>query len=123
MGNVQYADTQGVRCMATATMTVPIEETVDGVQRVIGTRVTLDTIVTAFQVGATAEEIALRYPSLKLADIYAVFSYYLQHQADVDAYLQQRQHQAAVVRAENEVRFKPEGIRARLLTRRAAQKQ
>jgi uncharacterized protein (DUF433 family) len=104
-------------------MTVPIEETVDGVQRVIGTRVTLDTIVTAFQVGATAEEIALRYPSLKLADIYAVFSYYLQHQADVDAYLQQRQHQAAVVRAENEVRFKPEGIRARLLTRRAAQKQ
>lgn len=34
--------------MATAMMTVPIEETADGVRRVIGTRVTLDTIVTAF---------------------------------------------------------------------------
>lgn len=107
--------------MATATMTVPIEETVDGVQRVIGTRVTLDTIVTAFLMGATAEQIALRYSSLlKLADIYAVFSYYLQHQADVDAYLQQRQQQAEAVRAENEARFKPDGIRARLLARRAA---
>jgi len=107
--------------MATATMTVPIEETVDGVQRIIGTRVTLDTVVTAFLMGATAEEIALRYSSLKLADIYAIFSYYLQHQADVEAYLQQRQHQAAVVRAENEARFKIDGIRDRLLARHAAQ--
>lgn len=107
--------------MATATVTVPIEETVDGVRRVVGTRVTLDTIVTAFLLGATAEEIVLRYPSLRLADIYAVLSYYLQHQADVEVYLQRRQREAEVVRSENEARFKPEGIRARLLARRAAQ--
>lgn len=107
--------------MASATMLIPIEQTADGIRRVGGTRVTLDTIVIAFLMGVTAEEIVLRYPSLKLADVYAVFSYYLQHQADVDAYLQQRQQQAAVVRAENEARFKPEGLRARLLARRTAQ--
>lgn len=106
--------------MATATMTVPIESTVDGVLCVSGTRVTLDTVVTAFLYGAAAEEIVLRYPSLKLADVYAVLGYYLQHQAEVDAYLQQRQQQAEVVRAQNEVRFPSDGIRARLLARRAS---
>ena len=48
--------------MFTETMPVPIERNTDGVLRVGGTRVTLDTLVTAFLAGATAEEIALRYP-------------------------------------------------------------
>lgn len=104
--------------MTTATMTVPIECTVDGVLRVEGTRIPIDTIIRAFQQGATAEEMALRYPTLKLADIYAVLSYYLQSQAEMDAYLQQRQEDAARVRQENEARFPPDGIRERLLARR-----
>jgi uncharacterized protein (DUF433 family) len=105
--------------MSTATMTVPIEKNADGVLRVGGTRVTLDTIVTAFLSRATAEEIGLRYPSLNLADIYAAIGYYLQHQTEVEAYLQQRQQQAAAVREQNEQRFPPDGIRNRLLARRA----
>jgi hypothetical protein len=36
---------------------VPIHTDADGVVRVAGTRVTLDTIVVAFEAGATAEEI------------------------------------------------------------------
>jgi uncharacterized protein (DUF433 family) len=106
--------------MATATMTVPIESTTDGVLRITGTRVTIDTVVTAFLHGAAAEEIVLRYPTLKLADVYAVLTYYLQHQDEVDAYLYRRQQQAAAVRAQNETRFPPDGIRARLLARRAS---
>lgn len=104
--------------MASATMTVPIESTAEGVLRVSGTRVTLDTVVTAFLYGAAAEEIVLRYPSLKLADVYAVLGYYLQHQDEVDAYLQQRQQRVETVRTQNELRFPPDGIRARLLARR-----
>ncbi len=107
----------------TTTMTVPIERNADGVLRVGGTRVPLDTVVTAFQMGATAEEIARRYPSLKLGDVYAVISYYLQHQTEVEAYLQQRQQQAAAVREEVEKRFPPEGIRSRLLARRGLAKE
>jgi hypothetical protein len=37
---------------------VPLHTDADGVVRVAGTRVTLDTVVGAFEAGATAEEIA-----------------------------------------------------------------
>jgi Protein of unknown function (DUF433) len=40
---------------------IPLETDSDGVIRVSQTRVTLDTIVTAFKEGATAEEIAQQY--------------------------------------------------------------
>ena len=49
----------------------PLEFTTDGVIRIGKTRVTLDTVIAVFKQGTTAEEIAYRYPSLKLADIYA----------------------------------------------------
>jgi uncharacterized protein (DUF433 family) len=42
--------------------------TVDGVVRVGGTHMTLDTVVAVFEEGATAEEIVKQYPSLRLAD-------------------------------------------------------
>jgi uncharacterized protein (DUF433 family) len=97
---------------------VPIETDADGVICVAGTRVTLDTIVTAFDAGATAEEIAQQYPSVALADIYSVIAYYLRHQSEVRAYLAQRRQQAAHVREEGERRFDPTGVRDRLLARR-----
>jgi Protein of unknown function (DUF433) len=82
-----------------------------------GTRVTLDTLVAAFDTGATAEEIVQRYPSVALADVYSVIAYYLRHQAEVRSYLAQRQDDAALVRAENERRFDPCGVRDRLIAR------
>ena len=57
--------------------------------RVGGTRVRLDTIIHAFNEGATAEEILQQYPALALSDIYATISCYLQHRTSVDAYLQE----------------------------------
>ncbi len=89
----------------------------DGVVRVGGTRVTLDTVVAAFHDGATAEEIVQQYPSLHLADVYAVIGYYLRHQREIEAYLQERQQYAETVRRENEARFDPHGVRDRLLAR------
>ena len=50
---------------------VPIHTGADGVVRVAGTRVTLDTIVAAFDAGATAEEIARQYSSAPLPDVCA----------------------------------------------------
>jgi uncharacterized protein (DUF433 family) len=97
---------------------VPIETDADGVIRVGGTRVTLDALVTAFEAGATAEEIAQQYPSVSLADIYSVIAYYLRHQSEVRTYLVERQRQASHVREENERRFDPAGIGDRLLARR-----
>lgn len=98
---------------------VPLSLASDGVIRVGGTRVTLDTVAEVFHEGATAEEIAQQYPSLSLADVYSVLGYLLRHEAEVSAYLKQRAEQSKTVRAENERRFDPAGIRARLLVRRA----
>ena len=99
------------------TQLVPLETDADGVVRVGDTRVTLDTVITTFKNGATAEEIAQQYP-LHLADIYAVISYYLRHTQAVEDYLSKRQEQAVKVREENETRFDPTGIRERLLARK-----
>jgi uncharacterized protein (DUF433 family) len=100
---------------------IPLTTDTDGVVRVGNTRVTLDTIVAAFREGATPETIAQQYPSLALADVYAVIGYYLNHGPEVHAYLQQREQQAARVRQENETRFDSNGVRDRLLARRLQQ--
>jgi uncharacterized protein (DUF433 family) len=102
---------------------VPLQMNSDGVLLVGGTRVTLDTVVSAFNDGATPEEIVQQYPSLDLADIYAVLGYYLRHRAEVEVYLQRRQQQAQQVRQQNEARFPSAGIRERLLARRRAMEQ
>lgn len=101
-----------------AVFEIPIETDADGVIRVAGTRVTLDTLVAAFNEGATAEEIVQQYPSLELGDVYAVIGYYLHNRAEVEQYLERRREEASRVRRENEARFDPKGIRDRLLARR-----
>jgi len=99
-------------------LTVPLETTADGTVKVRGTRIPLDTIVIAFQLGSTPQDIARQYSPLDLADIYAVLAYYLQNQDEVDRYLRERELQAERVRAENEARWPRDGIRERLMARR-----
>ena len=105
--------------MATIELTevIPLRTDNDGVIRVGKTRVRLDTIVAAFKEGATAEEIAYQYPTVSLADIYSVISYYLHQKGNVDAYLKRREKFAEEVRRQNEARFDATGIRERLLAR------
>lgn len=99
---------------------IPLREDADGVIRVGKTRVTLKTVVEAFNEGATAEEISLQYPALELAAIYAVLAYYLQHRDAVKAYLSDLSAFALKTRIENEAKFNPGGLRERLLARRKA---
>ncbi len=98
---------------------VPLKTDRDGVARVGGTRVALDSVVAAFHEGATAEEIAQQYPSLRLADVYSVVGFYLRHRDEVEEYLRERERRAGEVRRENEARFDPEGVRDRLMARRS----
>jgi len=102
---------------------VPLTTWGDGVVRVGKTRVTLDSVVSAFVKGASLEDIARRYPSLELADVYAVIAYYLRHHADVESYLRDRERQRAEVRWENELRFDPAGVKERLLVRRMQERR
>ena len=107
--------------LVVATDPVALTTDADGVVRVGNTRVTLDTVVYAFREGATAEEIVQQYPTLQLADVYTVLGYYLKRQVEVDSYLQGREQQSSQVRQENEKRFDPLGVRARLLARQSLQ--
>jgi uncharacterized protein (DUF433 family) len=98
----------------------PLVEDDDGVLHVAGTRVTLDSIVMAFDLGATPEEIVQRYPSVDLASAYTIIAYTLRHRDSVDSYLAGRARVGAETRADIEARFPSDGMRARLLARRAA---
>ena len=82
------------------------------------TRVTLDSVVARFDAGATPEEIVQQFPSLDLAEVYAVVAYVLGNRAEVDEYLEARARAAETIRAENERRAPPAGVRQRLLARR-----
>jgi uncharacterized protein (DUF433 family) len=101
---------------------VPITFHEDGVARVGQTRVSLDTVIAAYKRGASVEEIALRYDSLHLADVYGAIAYYLRHQTEVDEYLEQRRHEAGELRRSNDVLIDRVAIRNRLLARAAARR-
>jgi uncharacterized protein (DUF433 family) len=104
--------------MTQAMTSIPLSMDHAGVLRVNGTRVSLDSVIFAFNEGSTPEEIAQQYTTLNLADIYAVISYYLQNQAEVIEYLERRKTQRAELKEEVESQFDPQGIRARLLARK-----
>ena len=91
-----------------------------GVLRVGGTRVRLDSVITAFQSGCGVAAIQRKFPSLEQADIYAVLTYYFWNREKVDAYLEERRRLAEEVRQEIEARDPSDGILERLIERRAA---
>lgn len=96
----------------------PLRLTDHGVLLIGGTRVTLDSVVSRFDAGATPEEIVQQFPSLGLAEVYAVVAYVLSNRAEVDEYLEKRARIAESVRAEVERRWPAAGLRERLLARR-----
>ena len=104
--------------MSQATHTVPLSQDQAGVLRVAGTRVSLDSVIYAFNEGATPEEIVQQYPTLDLKDVYAVVSYYLQNRDEVEKYLDERRAARQELKKEIEARFDPRGIRERLLARK-----
>ena len=104
--------------MNVGTSEITLTETPAGVLRVGKTRVSLDSIIIAFNQGSTPEDIVCSYDSLTLAEVYATISYYLQHREEVDSYLAERQQKNAELRAANEARFNHQGLRERLLARR-----
>ena len=73
---------------------VPLSISEDGAIRITGSRVSLDSVLHCYQQGATAEEIALRFPALRLADIHSCLAYYLNHLDKVGEYLDRQRDMA-----------------------------
>ncbi len=64
--------------------------TKEGLWRVAGTRVSVDSVVHAFWRGSTPEQIVQDYDALSLAQVYGVIHFYLTHRPAVDAYLKEQ---------------------------------
>jgi len=56
--------------------------------RIKGTRVGIETVLDDYLNGASPGEIAARYRTLTLEQVYATITYYLRHQKEIDEYLE-----------------------------------
>jgi uncharacterized protein (DUF433 family) len=97
----------------------PVPMAVDkrGMVRIAGTRITLDTIVGAYNRGDTPDEIVYGFPSLSLADVHAVIAYYLRHREMVDAYIAENHRKAQEALREYEAKFGAMPTRSELESR------
>lgn len=100
---------------------VKFTKTEFGTIRVGRSRVSIDSIVHHFKLGASAEQIGHKFPSLELADIYGVISYYLTNREAVEAYLREQAVQAENIATEIDRMFGKQNaeIRERLLARKS----
>ncbi len=96
---------------------VPLEMDASNVIRVGGTRVSLESVLNQYKQGASAEGIALSFPTLSLGDVYAVIAYYLHHTDECEGYLEDVERQEDQLRQELEVKYPTADIRARLQER------
>ena len=71
----------------------------DGGYYVVGIRISLDSVVYAFNEGQSPEAIQEDFPVLKRSQIYGAIAFYLDNQAEIDKYL-----------AETELQFEACGI-------------
>jgi uncharacterized protein (DUF433 family) len=55
--------------------------------RIKGTRIGIETVLDDYLSGSSAEEIAARYRSVTLEQVYATLTYYLHNKAEMDTYL------------------------------------
>ncbi|MGK7948072.1 MAG: DUF433 domain-containing protein [Xenococcaceae cyanobacterium] len=99
--------------------TPPLREDQTGAIRVGNTRVLLETVIRAFQDGASPESIVNRYSTLSLSDVYSTIAYYLRHQDTVEAYLSQREDLAeSVPQRLSTIQPDLSSIRSRLMSRK-----
>lgn len=101
-----------------STSEIKLTETRAGVFRIGNTRVSLDSVIIAFNLGATPEQIVQDYDTLTLPEVYAAISFYLHNREEVDSYLAKRAEQNKQLREANDARFGHQGLRAKLLARR-----
>lgn len=109
------------------TQTLPLRLTDDGTIRVANSRVSLDSVVHHYKLGASAEQIAQKFPALDLADVYAAITYYLKNVEAIEEYLRRQEAEGdeSQEKIESDPRYQKTtaALRARLLAHKAELKQ
>jgi uncharacterized protein (DUF433 family) len=97
---------------------VPLTELDHGVLRVTGTRIPLERVVEGYKAGATPEQIVQAFDSLRLADVYTLIGYYLDHTDQVEQYLREQDELADEVRRNIEALQGPSALTREVLLER-----
>ncbi len=85
-----------------------------GTLRVGDSRVSLDSVIYAYNRGENAAEIQESFPTLTLAEVHAAIAFYLHNKSEVDQYLADRVAEFERSRA----KYSTPGLREKLLARR-----
>lgn len=100
----------------------PLRLTDDGTILIAHSRVSLDTVVHHYKLGASAEQIVHKFPGLELANVHGAIAYYLNHRAAVEQYLGEQEAKGDEVqkRIESDPQYqkKSDELRLRLLSRK-----
>lgn len=90
-----------------------------GVWRVKGTRVSVDSVLQAFNnEGASPEEIVWQFDTLDLKKVYSFINYYLHNRERVDKYLADSENAKRKILRRIDKDFPRAGLRDKLLARR-----
>jgi uncharacterized protein (DUF433 family) len=93
---------------------------IEGAYRAGDTRVSLDSLVYLFREGTSAESMVESYPALTLEQVHGALAFYLGHQKEIDAYLEEG-HRAAELQHEQSTRTNAELIAKLQRSRHAGQ--
>lgn len=75
-------------------MSIEYIEQRDGGYYVAGTRISLDSVVYAFNRGESSERILDQFPLLgRLSKVYGAIAFYLDHKTEIDQYLEETAHE------------------------------
>jgi uncharacterized protein (DUF433 family) len=74
-----------------------VEKSADG-YRIVGSRVSLDSIVYAFRRGASPESIQRSFPTLTLEEVFGAITFYLSQQSEIDSDLEKGQEKLEKMR-------------------------
>ncbi len=86
--------------------------------RLKGHRIGIETILFDYlELGLFAEDIAIRYPTLSLEEVYATLTYYWRHREQVEAYLRAVDEEIERQRREQDLNPSPAVRRLRELAR------
>jgi uncharacterized protein (DUF433 family) len=87
MKRLSFLFTDLPACLTISSMGTEYVEQRDGTYRIIGTRVSLDSVVYAYLRGASPESIQRSFPSLTLEQVHGSLAFYLSHKVEIDEYL------------------------------------
>ena len=82
-------------------------QTAEGGWRIVGTRVSLDSLVYAYWEGQSPEAIVEDFPALRLEQVHGAIAYYLRNRPVIDGYLATQQSRWAQFQHESEAKHSP----------------